>query len=78
MEPLEVILCFQPHYHGFASQGDQMDYRRYIEGRIIDIGYTKARMQRLFSILSDADYDALQRLLGDAENILKGYLEKGS
>ncbi len=55
-----------------------MDYRRYIEGRIIDIGYTKARMQRLFSILSDADYDALQRLLGDAENILKGYLEKGS
>ncbi len=64
------------HRHGFAMQlqGDQMDYRRYIEGRIIDIGYVKARLQRLFSVLSDADYDAMQKLLGDAEAILKKYL----
>lgn len=64
------------HRHGSAWQGDKMDYRRYIEGRIIDIGYTKARLQRLFSVLSDADYDNLQRLLTDAEGILKKYVEK--
>ena len=51
-----------------------MNYRRYIEGRIIDIGYIKARLQRLFSVLSDADYDALQKLLEDAERILKKYI----
>ena len=51
-----------------------MDYRRYIEGRIIDIGYTKARLQRLFSVLSDADYDVLQKLLEDAEAILRKYI----
>ena len=62
------------HRHGFAIRDDQMDHRRYIEGRIIDIGYTKARLQRLFSVLSDADYDSLQKLLTDSENILKRYL----
>ena len=74
MEPLEDILFLHTHLHGFAIQGDKMDYRRYIEGRIIDIGYIKARLQRLFSVLSDADYDAVQKLLTDAESILKKYL----
>ncbi|MDE1855435.1 MAG: hypothetical protein KGH57_03920 [Candidatus Micrarchaeota archaeon] len=51
-----------------------MDYRRYIEGRIMDIGYARAGLQRLFSVLTDADYDALQKLLIEAEDILKRYL----
>jgi hypothetical protein len=78
VEPLEDILFLQHPPHGFVRQGDKMDYRRYIEGRIIDIGYTKARLQRLFSVLSDADYDALQKLLEDAESILKKYIVGGN
>ena len=48
-----------------------MDYRRYIWGSIIDIEYVKARLQCMFSVLSDADYDALQKLLEDVESVLK-------
>lgn len=51
-----------------------MNYHRYIEGRILDINYIKGRLQKLFSVLSDTDYDALQKLLQEAEGILKKYL----
>jgi hypothetical protein len=55
----------------------RMNYRRYIESRILDINYLGGRLQRLFSTLSDADYDALQALLKEAEGILKKYVGKG-
>ena len=51
-----------------------MDHQRYIRNRMLDISYIRGRLQRLFSVLSDADYDALQKLLEGAEAILKKYI----
>lgn len=45
---------------------------------MIDISYVRGRLRRLFSVLSDSDYDGVQKLLQDAENILKKYLLGGS
>ena len=51
-----------------------MNYQRYIASRMGDMSYLRGRLGRLFSVLSDADYDALQKLPGDAEAVLKRYL----
>lgn len=76
MEPLEDILFLHPHLRGFAMQwqGDKVNYRRYINGRVLDISYLRGRLRRLFSVLSDADYDGVQKLLEEAERILKKYI----
>jgi hypothetical protein len=51
-----------------------MNYNRYIRSRMLDISYVKGRLQRLFRVLSDGDYDTLQALLKEAEVILKKYI----
>ncbi|MCL5239114.1 MAG: hypothetical protein M1286_01410 [Candidatus Marsarchaeota archaeon] len=54
-----------------------MNYNRYIKGRMLDISYTRSRIGRLFSVLSDGDYDNLQKLLQEAEGVLKKYIVGG-
>ena len=51
-----------------------MNYRRYIISRALEINYLRARMQKLFAVLSDKDYDLLQELLNQAETVLRRYL----
>ncbi len=51
-----------------------MNYYRYISRRVLDISYIRGRAKKLFSVLSDKDYDLLQDLLVQAENVLKRYL----
>lgn len=53
--------------------GDKVNYQKYIEGRILDISGVQGKLQRLFNVLSSSDYDGLQRLLIEAEEILKKY-----
>ena len=51
-----------------------MNYQRYVEVRILDISYIRSRLRRLFGVLTDADFDAIQRLLAEAELILRKYV----
>ena len=51
-----------------------MNYHRYIRTRMLEISYLRARMQKLFAVLSDRDYGLLQELLAQAQNVLKRYL----
>ncbi len=51
-----------------------MNYHRYIRTRMLEISYLRARVQKLFAVLSDRDYGLLQELLAQAQNVLKKYL----
>jgi hypothetical protein len=55
-----------------------MNYERYIKSRMFDIGYIRAKLRRLFKVLSDADFESVQKLLEETEGILKKYVTDGS
>jgi len=50
-----------------------MNYYAYARSRLADMACLKFKMQRLFSFLHSDDFDRLQALLTEAEEILKKY-----
>ncbi|MDE1870297.1 MAG: hypothetical protein KGH71_04920 [Candidatus Micrarchaeota archaeon] len=50
-----------------------MNYYAYARRRLTDIGCVKFKLQRLFSFLSNSDYERLQALLAECEAVLKKY-----
>lgn len=50
-----------------------MNYYVYARRRATDLASVRFKLQRLFSFLASSDYEKLQSLLGEAEEILKRY-----